>query len=347
MSPMSELYMLIGLFGLLAFLVLRNNLRKRRQGNAVSALDAGWFRGLSPWEEGKELSESMKKTFMFWGGALAGITSAGLTHQLDVLKVLRQVGRELPDSVGGYFLGITMGCLAQGARFAVTLLLNATLQKKLASWEKRFKKGTILATLMAFCFSMIAGGIGELLTAPFSVTKNYQIANGCGMWAACVGLWEMGGIWAFFNGVGFAVLRKSMANGIMLQTIGPCKQLLKLASPRWLGSEDPAAKSALGFLAGSLTGAFSEVMTNHPDQVKAMTQIGVPVWEAIVTATRHPFRGAIWAGIRKGGIRGINWGCLEIYMGFFERTYRMYRKMAAYQSNSERISEFTRQLTPI
>lgn len=344
---MWEFYILVGILGLLVFLVLRNNLRRRRLGSDVSSLDSGWFRNLSPWEEGKELPQSLTNSFIFWGGALAGITSAGLTHQLDVMKVLRQLGKDLPTSFSGYFLGFTMGCLAQGSRFAVTLLLNATLQKKLVSWEKRFKKGTVLAVCVAFCLSMIAGGIGEFLTSPCGVVKNYQIAHGCGLWTACVRLWEMRGIGAFFNGVGFAVLRKSMANGIMLQTIDPCKQLLRLASPGWLGKDEPASKSALGFVAGSLTGAFAEVMTNHPDQVKAMTQIGVPLWEALITATKHPFRGAIWAGIRKGSIRGINWGCLEIYMGFFETTYRKYRRMAASQQHGQRISEFTRQRTPM
>merc|ERR1719412_1144496 len=125
----------------------------------------------------------------------------------------------------------------------------------------------------------------------------------------------------------------------MLQSIGPCKTVLKKLFPSSLGGNDQASKSALGFVSGSLCGAFSEVMTNHPDQVKAMTQIGVPLWEALVTATKHPFRGAIWAGVRKGSIRGINWGCLEFYMGFFETAYRKYRKVAAYQHSGQRISD--------
>jgi len=131
-----------------------------------------------------------------------------------------------------------------------------------------------------------------------------------------------------------------MARGIMLQTVGPCEQLLRVASPRWLGTEDLAAKSALSFLAGSLMGSFVEVMTHHPDQIKAMTHIGVPLWEAIITATKHPFRSAIWAGIRKGSIRGLNCGCLEMYMGLFETAYRKYRKMAADQQNGQRIADF-------
>jgi len=344
---MSAFLVLVGIFAVLIFLVLRNQLRRRRAGGAGPAdVEAGWFRALSPWEEGQEIKESVKKAFMFWGGALAGVTSAGLTHQLDVLKICNQVQAPLPSGFSAYFVGITMGCVSQGARFAVTLLLNATLQKKLDSWEKNFKKGTILAAFVAFCFSMLAGGIGEFLTNPFGVVKNYQIAKNIGIFEAIEGLLEIGGIGVFFNGIGFAILRKSLANGIMLQTIGPCKTGLKKLSPGWLGKGDAASKTALGFIAGSLTGAFAEVMTNHPDQVKAMTQIGVPLWEALVTATKNPFRGAVWAGIRKGGIRGINWGCLEIYMSIFEGFYRKYRKMAAYRGG-QRISEMTRQTTPM
>merc|ERR1712013_717450 len=150
-----------------------------------------------------------------------------------------------------------------------------------------------------------------------------------------------------YMGIFEGFYRKSLANGIMLQAIGPCKTMLKKLSPGWLGKEVSASKTALGFIAGSLTGAFSEVMTNHPDQVKAMTQIGVPLMEALITATKHPFRGAFYAGIRKGGIRGINWACLELYMGIFEGFYRKYRKMAAYRSSGARISELTRQSTPM
>jgi len=107
------------------------------------------------------------------------------------MKVLRQVGRNLPTSFSDYFMGIDMGCVAQGACFAVTLLLNAMLQKKLVSWEKRSKKRPPLTAFVALCFSMIAAGFGEVLTSPCDVIKNYQIANGCGMRSACVGLWGM------------------------------------------------------------------------------------------------------------------------------------------------------------
>merc|ERR1719395_212023 len=134
----------------------------------------------------------------------------------------------------------------------------------------------------------------------------------------------------------------------MLQSIGPCKEFLKKMSPGWLGdASNPTSKSTLGFVAGSLTGAFAEVMTNHPDQVKTMTQTGVPMMEALVIATKNPFRGALWAGIRKGAIRGINWGCLEIFMAMIEGAYRKFRNMASSKVTGNRVSELTRSTTPM
>jgi hypothetical protein len=339
---MSGMFILGGIIAMLVFLVLRNNLRHKRDGSAA----AGFFRSLSPWEEGKEIKESVKKQFMFWGGVMAGISSAAITHQLDVMKTCRQVGNPLPDTINGYLVGIVMGSIAQGSRFGVTLVLNATLQKKLDSWEKSFTKGSVAQIVVAFLFSMLAGGVGEMMTNPFGVIKNYQIANNIGIFAATQGLYELGGIGRFFNGVGFGVFRKSAANGIMLQTIGHVKTTLKKVSPNWLGKD--SGKAALGFISGSLTGAFAEVMTNHPDQVKTMTQTGMPMWDALVIATKNPFRGAMWAGIRKGAIRGINWGCLEIFMAMIEGVYRKYRKMAASTVEAGgRVSEFTRETTPM
>jgi len=325
----------------LVFLILRNNLRHKRDGSS-----AGFLRSLSPWEEGKQVKESVKQQFMFWGGVMAGISSAAITHQLDVMKTCRQVGNPLPDTFNGYLVGMVMGSVAQGARFGVTLVLNATLQKKLDSWEKSFKKGSCSQIVVAFCFSMLAGGIGEMLTNPLGVIKNYQIANNTGIFAAAQTLYELGGLGRFFNGIGFGVFRKSAANGIMLQTIGQVKTFLKKASPDYLGKD--SGRAALGFISGSLTGAFAEVMTNHPDQVKTMTQTGVPTMEALVIATKNPFRGALWAGIRKGAIRGINWGCLEIFMAMIEGGYRKFRKMAASTvQTGARVSEFTRETTPM
>eukprot|EP00434_Breviolum_minutum_P032469 symbB.v1.2.028712.t1/scaffold3070.1/size64238/3 len=80
----------------------------------------------------------------------------------------------------------------------------------------------------------------------------------------------------------------------------------------------------LSFCAGSLTGSFGEVITNPPDQVKTMTQAGVPFLPAVSMALHHPFRGAGFAGLRKGIIRGINWGGLAAFMAVFEWAYRKY-----------------------
>jgi hypothetical protein len=338
---MSGMYILGGIIAVLVFLVLRNNLRHKRDGGS-----AGFFRSLSPWEDGKEIKESVKKQVRVGGGVMAGISSAAITHQLDVMKTCRQVGNPLPETFNGYLVGIIMGSVAQGSRFGVTLVLNATLQKKLDSWEKNFTKGSCAQMVVAFLFSMLAGGVGEMMTNPFGVIKNYQIANEVSIVAATQGLYELGGLGRFFNGVGFGVFRKSAANGIMLQTIGHVKTALKKASPNWLGKD--SGKAALGFISGSLTGAFAEVMTNHPDQVKTMTQTGTPMMEALIIATKNPFHGALWAGIRKGAIRGINWGCLEIFMAMIESVYRKYRKMAASAVKpGERVSEFTRETTPM
>jgi len=337
---MSGMYVLGGLVLVLVFLILRNNLRHKRAG------EAGFLRSFSPWEEGKEIKPAVKQQFMFWGGVMAGISSAAITHQLDVMKTCRQVGIPNPETLNGYLVGIVMGSIAQGSRFGVTLVLNATLQKKLDSWEKNFKKGSCAQVVVAFLFSMLAGGIGEMLTNPFGVIKNYQIANGVSILTAAQGLYDLGGLGRFFNGVGFGVFRKSAANGIMLQTIGHVKTALKKASPDFLAKD--SGKAALGFISGSLTGAFAEVMTNHPDQVKTMTQTGVPMMEALIIATKNPFRGALWAGIRKGAIRGINWGCLEIFMAMIEGGYRKFRKMAASTvKTGTRVSEFTRETTPM
>eukprot|EP00435_Cladocopium_sp_Y103_P019426 s2877_g4.t1 len=92
-------------------------------------------------------------------------------------------------------------------------------------------------------------------------------------------------------------------------SIGPTKSVLQAAWPQLQTN-----KVLLSFIAGSLTGSFAEVMTNPPDQVKTMTQAGVPFFEAVQLAARHPFRGAGFAGLRKGIIRGINWGGLAFFM---------------------------------
>mmetsp|Transcript_5253 Transcript_5253/g.14223 ORF Transcript_5253/g.14223 Transcript_5253/m.14223 type:complete len:366 (+) Transcript_5253:75-1172(+) len=346
---------------LLLFLVLRN--ARRRSVLGVSSASTGfgdatggslgrrvmWGRQASPWFDGKEVRDSVKQSFVFWGGAIAGVLSAALTHQLDLLKTLRHVGKEMPETWGGYFNGMFMGSWAQGQRFAVTLVLNATLQRKFDKLEKAAKDmGPRTAMVLSFLLSMVAAGIGEFLSNPPVVVKNYQISEGLSVFEAVEALYNQGGVGRFFRGVGMGVLRKSLANACVLQTIGTVKVTLVRMFPRALGGSDSGSKAALSFIAGSLTGALAEVMTNHPDQVKTMTQAGVPFLEAFAIASRNPFRGALWAGVRKGAIRGINWGCLEINVHYLEKAYRKYRKLSSPPANVEKeefdvhCSEFNR-----
>ena len=61
------------------------------------------------------------------------------------------------------------------------------------------------------------------------------------------------------------------------------------------------AKMGVGFLAGSVTGSFAEVVTNYPDRIKTLMQTrSISLNAACREAARDPFRGAIWAGVRKG-----------------------------------------------
>lgn len=39
------------------------------------------------------------------------------------------------------------------------------------------------------------------------------------------------------------------------------------------------------------------------------------------SSSRDPFRGAAWAGVRKGLIRGINWGAVGVFTTAFEEMY--------------------------
>ncbi|CAE7530678.1 unnamed protein product [Symbiodinium natans] len=244
------------LFAALLCLLLRNQIRKRRRRKpSVEGLDDG--------EEFKPpLPENIQRSFTFWAGGLAGVLSAAVTHQLDVAKTLRHVGKPMPDKFGDYFVGIFMGSFAQGFRFGVTLLLNMTLQKRLDKWQKAAQsRGGCCSKVVSFGVSMLAAGTGEFLANPPVVIKNYQIANNVGIATACEELWEMGGPPRFFSGVGMGVLRKSLANGVVLQTIGPTKSFLLSAMPSFRSNQ-----VSLSFVAGSLTGSFAEVMTNPPDQ---------------------------------------------------------------------------------
>jgi len=257
------------------------------------------------------------------------VASAAATHQLDVAKTLRHVGKPLPEHFSDYFVGMAMGSFAQGFRFAITLILNMTLQKRLDKWQKDAERRAVRCRcLISFMVSMLAAGTGEFLANPPVVIKNYQITNNVGIITAVEELWAQGGPPRFFSGVGMGVVRKSLANGVVLQTIGPTKSVLQAAWPQLQSN-----KVLLSFIAGSLTGSFAEVMTNPPDQVKTMTQAGVPFFDAVQLAARHPFRGAGFAGLRKGIIRGINWGGLAFFMHVFEW---MYRKSIAVRTGRKR-----------
>lgn len=80
--------------------------------------------------------------------------------------------------------------------------------------------------------SMLAAGTGEFLANPPVVIKNYQITNNVGIITAVEELWAQGGPPRFFSGVGMGVVRKSLANGVVLQTIGPTKSVLQAAWPQ-------------------------------------------------------------------------------------------------------------------
>lgn len=92
----------------------------------------------------------------------------------------------------------------------------------------------------------------------------------------------------------------------------------------------PPLPPGIGFIAGSLTGSFAEVATNYPDRVKTLMQTKkTSMWDACREAARDPFRGALWAGVRKGAIRGLNWGTVGLYTTLFEEWYWKYKRVEA------------------
>eukprot|EP00933_Yihiella_yeosuensis_P039761 TRINITY_DN3389_c0_g1_i1.p1 TRINITY_DN3389_c0_g1~~TRINITY_DN3389_c0_g1_i1.p1 ORF type:complete len:391 (-),score=64.41 TRINITY_DN3389_c0_g1_i1:436-1584(-) len=347
----------------LLFLLHRAQQRRRRReskfvrSRSSSHSTTDTSKSLDDDDDNKPLPEHVRKSFTFWAGGLAGVLSAATTHQLDVLKTLRHVGKQMPNTMSELVVGLPMGSFAQGFRFAVTLVLNMTLQKKLNEWEQsrqsRSQPKGHCSLFISFLVSMLAAGSGEFLANPPVVIKNYQITHNKGIMPACTDLWTEGGVPRFFNGVGMGVLRKSLANAIVLQAIGPTKSFVQFSLPA-LGSDEARSKVILSFVAGSLTGAFAEVLTNHPDQVKTMTQAGIPFMEAFMLATKNPFRGAFWAGLRKGIIRGINWGGLSLFMLLFEKVYNMRkarRRRLMYEKTITSFAEkdvgFSRRTSPL
>ncbi|CAD7950656.1 unnamed protein product [Amoebophrya sp. A120] len=309
------------------------------------------------------LPKQAKQVLTLSAGCLAGITSATATHWLDVAKVLRQVGARAPNTLSTYVLGLPMGAIAQGQRFGLTLLIDQNIQREV-------KKRTD-SQVLKFAGSMVAAGTGEFLAMPPVVVKNFQIAHQERSFiAASKHLYRLDGMRAFFKGVFAGVVRKSLANAIVLQSIGPTKFLLAPmfattssgpatavaknkdmaagggtsssttttsagaagASP----AQQPGApstssssllqKMGIGFMAGSITGSIAEVATNYPDRVKTLmhTKPRISLYNAALEAARDPFRGALWAGLRKGMIRGINWGTVGVWTAVLEDCYWRY-----------------------
>ncbi len=216
-----------------------------------------------------------------------------------------------------------MGALAQGQRFGVTLFVDRTLQLKLKELGNY--------PVLSFVGSMLASGVGELLANPPVVVKNFQIAHGKNTWGAASTIYRVNGFQGFGRGVLAGVARKSLANGIVLQSIGPTKAFLApyclttTGSAAQEGPQSMLQKMGIGFVAGSITGSFAEVATNYPDRIKTLMQTkNVSLYDAGLEAARDPFRGALWAGLRKGLIRGINWGSLGLYTTLVEDAYVRY-----------------------
>lgn len=275
-----------------------------------------------------ELPVHVRKSITFWSACCAGMVSSVVTHWMDVKKVLRQLGLQRPPNVRGYFAGLPMGAIAQGHRFGVTLLLNALLQERMKNLE-HYEQGTLKYRSMSFGLSMFSASLGEFLANPPVVVKNWQISRlhttSRSSWECITTLWTSGKVPIFFRGVIPGMVRKGLANAMVLQSIGPLKNYLELVARDVAGTDTSSSSSKvlISFAAGSITGSIAEVLTNHPDRVKTMMQTKkVSMWQAITEATRDPFRGAFWAGLRKGAIRGVNWGALGVFTSIFEDAYR-------------------------
>eukprot|EP00397_Hematodinium_sp_SG-2012_P013626 GEMP01013845.1.p1 GENE.GEMP01013845.1~~GEMP01013845.1.p1 ORF type:complete len:449 (+),score=68.01 GEMP01013845.1:77-1423(+) len=236
-------------------------------------------------------------------------------------KVLRQLGLQRPTTFRGYFVGLPMGAIAQGQRFGVTLLLNSVLQQHIKEHFPQFQPGTIRHGVASFSLSVFAAGLGEALANPPVVVKNWQISQTMTAWHSVTTLWARGKVPIFFRGVVPGVVRKGLANAIVLQSIEPMKTYLESAVHEVWGVDT--------------TKTSSKVLTNHPDRVKTLMQTkNVTLWQAISEATRDPFRGAFWAGLRKGAIRGVNWGALGVFTSLMEEAYKSRNLSSAYEARA-------------
>jgi len=265
-------------------------------------------------------SVDIQRRITFLSGFCSGMLSATATHWMDVRKVMRQVGIHKPvTSVGpgilkGYFVGLPMGAIAQGQRFGVTLFLDSWLQRCMRENALQLDAESIHYRMTSFSLSVVSASLGEVVSNPPVVVKNWQIAHSLNTARGISSLWDQGKASIFFTGVVPGVVRKGLANAIVLQTITPMQSFLEaLAHDRNVDTRGKSAKAIIGFTAGSITGCTAEVITNHPDRVKTLMQTNnCGLWKALCDASRDPFRGALWAGLRKGTIRGINWGSLGI-----------------------------------
>lgn len=270
----------------------------------------------------------VSKGSLFVYGLSAGTVSAASTHFLDVGKIIRQVGGSCAGHKDLTFWtrGLPSGAVAQALRFATTIYVDAGLQAKLneALMSKSAEGGaqaqrTFSQRCLSFGISMTASGLGEFLANPPVAIKNYQIANGRSASLAVTEMYDRRGVYSFFRGVSAGVLRKSVANAAVLQSIGPARNYLSTHLP----GEGSTRAAAVGLLAGGLVGGLCEVATNPIDRVKTILQADpraglVPaIWESV----RRPFKGAGYAFLRKGAIRAINWGVMGALVALHQQRY--------------------------
>lgn len=264
-----------------------------------------------------DIPQATRQKLLMLTGLSSGIASASLTHFLDVGKVLKQVGKERPKPFStAWFTGMPAGALAQGQRFAVTLVIDNNIQETL--------KARDAPKPVKFVGSMVAAGLGEFLTNPPVVVKNYQIAMNLSAGQAIRNMkCEFGDTFAlsFFRGVLPGTVRKALANAIVLQTIRPTREFLY--DTTGVDRDSPSGAAIIGFAAGAFTGSLAEIGTNAIDRVKTLQQTSNRQFaDCVKEAVKDPFLGAGYAGLRKGAIRGINWAVATSLMSALDRAYR-------------------------
>ena len=261
-------------------------------------------------------SEMAAEIFIY--GLCAGTTSAAATHFLDVGKVARHIGCSQLSSdslLRFWFRGMTAGVLSQSLRFGTTIYgdtyLQAQLMRLSSSNVESNSPRSLYQFAASFSMSMIASGVGEVIANPPVAVKNYQIAHSVGPCKAYKQILSSSGYFGLFRGVSAGVLRKSVSNGIVLQSIGPVRSCLE-SNYFHISFDGTSGRAAAGLLAGGLVGGLAEILTNPLDRAKSLIQAspGLGLRSALITAVREPLRGAAFACARKALIRAINWGVL-------------------------------------